>query len=135
LSRRWFLFVGGGVVAALVVVAAILSIGDNITYYYFPNEAIENRGQLSDGERFRLAGTVVPGSIAEEGDELEFVVTDGSATIDVRLTDLPPPLFRDDVPVLIEGSWQGDIFVGDTALIRHDENYEIPSEGGAVESG
>ena len=115
-----------------MIIVAVASIGDNLTYYYFPNEAVDNRATLADSERFRLAGTVVPGSVSEVGEDFEFDVTDGSATIHVLLTDTPPPLFQDDVPVLIEGSWQGEMFVGDSALIRHDENYEIPEEGGAV---
>lgn len=119
----------------LVVAVAVLSLGDNLTYYYFPNEAIENKSDFADGEPFRLAGTVVEQSLVEEGDTIEFDVTDGSETIHVVLGDIPPPLFREGVPVLIEGSWSGEDFVGTNTLIRHDENYEIPDEGGAVAGG
>jgi cytochrome c-type biogenesis protein CcmE len=45
------------------------------------------------------------------------------------LLNTPPPLFNEEVPVLLEGSWSGDLFVADEALIRHDENYEVPEEG------
>jgi cytochrome c-type biogenesis protein CcmE len=32
---------------------------------------------------------------------------------------------------LLEGAWSAEVFAADIALIRHDENYEIPEEGGA----
>lgn len=115
--------------AALVVAITVAGINDNLTYYLFPNEAIEQRDDFPDGERFRLAGEVVAGSLTEQGDDLFFEVTDGAATILVTLVDTPPPLFDEQVPVLLEGYWSGDVYTADEALIRHDENYEIPAEG------
>ena len=37
--------------------------------------------------------------------------------------------------MLLEGAWSGDTFEADSALIRHDENYEVPEEGGALPGG
>jgi cytochrome c-type biogenesis protein CcmE len=71
----------------------------------------------------------VGGSINESGDDLTFEVTDGSATIPVILVTTPPALFNEEVPVLLEGSWTGEVFTADEALIRHDENYQVPDEG------
>jgi cytochrome c-type biogenesis protein CcmE len=51
----------------------------------------------------------------------------------VRLTDTPPPLFDDTVPVLLDGTWDGNTYVATNALIRHDENYVVPEEGTSVE--
>lgn len=132
--RRFVLFGIGGVVA-LVVAIALVSLNDNLTYYLYPTEAVDQRVDFPDGERFRLAGMVVEGSLSETGDEIRFEVTDGGATIPVALTSTPPPLFGEDVPVLLEGSWQQDVFASDSALVRHDENYETPEEGGAYETG
>ncbi|NIR34519.1 MAG: cytochrome c maturation protein CcmE, partial [Actinobacteria bacterium] len=61
-------------------------------------------------------------------------VEDGAAAIEVLLVDTPPPLFDEDVPVLLAGNWDGDRFVADEALIRHEENYEAPEEGAAVDA-
>ena len=80
-------------------------------------------------------GLVVAGSITEDEGVLRFEVTDGAETIPVVLTSTPPALFADDVPVLLEGSWSGDSFSSDNALIRHDENYEVPEEGGGYPTG
>jgi cytochrome c-type biogenesis protein CcmE len=49
----------------------------------------------------------------------------------VTLSGPKPSLFGEEVPLLLEGAWSGDTFKADIALIRHDENYEVPEEGGA----
>lgn len=129
MGQRQFILFGIGGVIALVLGITIAGLSNNLTYYLYPNEAVERRAEFPDGERFRLAGQVVAGSLAEDGDDLIFDVTDGSATISVVLLNTPPPLFNDEIPVLLEGFWSGELFTAEDALIRHDENYEIPSEG------
>ncbi|MFQ5522737.1 MAG: cytochrome c maturation protein CcmE [Acidimicrobiia bacterium] len=131
MSHRRFVLFGIGGVVALVVALTAISLDDNLTYYLYPTEAIAQRADFADGARFRLAGTVVPGSIEEDGTSIQFEVTDGGATIPVILSGAPPPLFDENVPVLLEGAWAGEVFNSDLALIRHDENYEAPAEGGA----
>lgn len=129
MGQRQFVVLGIAGVIALVVAITIAGLNDNLTYYLYPNEAVSQRADFPDGERFRLAGQVVSGSLVEEDDDLVFDVTDGSATIAVVLLNTPPPLFNEDVPVLLEGYWSGDTFTAESALIRHDENYEVPEEG------
>lgn len=132
--RRFVLFGIGGVIA-LVVAITIFGLNENLTYYLYPGEAVSQRQDFPDGERFRLAGLVVTGSIVERDGAIEFEVTDGAETVPVVLSSTPPPLFAEDVPVLLEGSWSGDVFASDAAVIRHDENYEVPEEGGAYPTG
>lgn len=131
--RRFVLFGAIGVVALVAVVAAT-SLSSGLTYYLYPSEAVVQRADFPDGSRFRLAGTVVEGSVSEDGAVTSFSVTDGGATIDVDLDGRVPPLFSDGVPVLVEGTWAGERFVADEAVIRHDENYSVPEEGGGFES-
>ena len=129
MGQRQFVVLGIAGVIALVVAITIAGLNDNLTYYLYPNEAVSQRTDFPDGERFRLAGQVVAGSLEEDGEDLVFDVTDGSATIGVVLLNTPPPLFNEEVPVLLEGYWSGETFTAESALIRHDENYEIPEEG------
>jgi len=131
MGHRRFVLLGIGGVIALVVALTMAGLNENLTYYLYPTEAVEQRSEFPDGERFRLAGLVVEGTLIKDGDNLRFDVTDGGATIAVVLSNTPPPLFDEEVPVLIEGAWRGDVFEADNALIRHDENYEAPEEGGA----
>lgn len=129
MGQRQFVLFGIAGVIALVVAMTIAGLNDNLTYYLYPNEAVSQRAEFPDGERFRLAGQVVAGSVVEEDDDLKFEVTDGGATIDVVLLSTPPPMFNEEIPVLLEGSWSGDVFIADDALVRHDENYRVPEKG------
>lgn len=129
MGQRQFVLFGIAGVVALIVAITVAGLNENLTYYLYPNEAVARRTDFPDGERFRLAGQVVAGSLTESGDDLTFEVTDGSATIPVLLVSTPPALFNEEVPVLLEGYWSGEFFTADEALIRHDENYEVPDEG------
>jgi len=134
-AHRRFVFLGIGGVIALVLALTISNLNDNLTYYLYPSEAVEQRGDFPDGERFRLAGIVVEGTVVEGDGETSFEVTDGGDDIAVQLTGSKPSLFAEGVPLLLEGAWSGDTFEADSALIRHDENYEVPEEGGAYPEG
>lgn len=133
MEHRTLVLSGIGGIIALIITMSLVGLGDNLTYYLYPTEAVDQRSDFPDGERFRLAGTVVEGSLTEEGEDLLFEVSDGGETIAVRLVDIPPPLFDDTVPVLLDGAWEGDTYVATNALIRHDENYVVPEEGTPAE--
>lgn len=135
MAHRRFVFLGIGGVIALVLTLTLNGLDDNLTYYLYPTEAVAQKADFPDGERFRLAGTVVAGTLVEEEGASRFEVSDGGAEIAVALNGPRPSLFAEEVPVLLEGSWSGDTFEADTALIRHDENYEAPEEGGAYPEG
>lgn len=126
--QRGFLLVAGmGIAIALAFL--VRAAGDSVEFYLYTSEAVERRAEFQDGRRFRLAGIVSPGTVDQTPDGIRFVVEDGAATVEVLLVETAPPLFQDDVPVLLSGSWEGDRFVADEALIRHEENYEAPEEG------
>ncbi|MGB8361425.1 MAG: cytochrome c maturation protein CcmE [Acidimicrobiia bacterium] len=129
MGKRQFILLGVGGVVALVVAITLIGLNDNLTYYLYPNEAVSQRDSFPDGEHFRLAGEVVTGSLTEDGEDLRFEVTDGAATIPVLLVNTPPPLFNENVPVLLEGYWSGDHFLAESALVKHDENYQTPEQG------
>ena len=74
---------------------------------------------------------MVPGTLAQTGAVRTFAVTDGAATIDVELSSPPPPLFQENVGVVVEGAWLGDLFAADVALVRHDESYQPPADYGS----
>ena len=131
MAHRRFVLLGIGGVVALVFAITAFGLNENLTYYLYPTEAVDQRADFPDGERFRLAGMVVEDTLTEVDDDLTFEVTDGGANINVLLVNTPPPLFDESVPVLLEGSWDGDVFHADSALVRHSENYEVPEEGGA----
>lgn len=123
------------VVAAVVCLGVVAwmvfgALRENLVYLQPVSEAVERRDEQGD-RRFRMGGSVVPGSIEETGRGVTFVVTEGDTTVDVVLRGEPPDLFEDGAPVVVEGRWgEGDEFVGDRLLIRHGSEYE-PPEGDA----
>lgn len=127
-THRWFLIpaILGIAVASVFLVRAA---GDASVYYLYAGEAIAAKAEFPDSQRFRIAGTVVPGSVVEGRGESTFEISDGSATVSVLLVSLPPPLFGENVEVLLEGAWSGDTFEADEALIRHEAEYEAPPTG------
>lgn len=124
---RKFIWPALAAVAAIVIALIATNLGNSLTYYLTPSEAVSRRAEFGAGERFRLGGLVVMGSLEDQGIVKVFDVTDGATTVRVRLEGTVPPLFAEDEGVVVEGAWSGDQFAADLALIRHDENYQPPA--------
>lgn len=125
-SNRWFVFPAIGAMAVIAAFVLFSGLADNTVYYLFVDEALERKSDFESGERFRLAGIVVPGSIDDSGDELSFFVTDGENRIRVVTSTAPPQLFQENISVLSEGFWEGDAFRADQLIIQHNEEYRAP---------
>ncbi|MFP7721342.1 cytochrome c maturation protein CcmE [Lysobacter sp. A3-1-A15] len=122
------LVAAAGIAAGLVAMA----LQRNVAYLYTPNEVLtgEAGAQVSDGTaRFRLGGMVAKDSFQRPVGSMEarFRVTDGDAEMPVSYTGILPDLFREDQAVVATGRMQGDTFVAEELLAKHDENY-MPKE-------
>jgi cytochrome c-type biogenesis protein CcmE len=126
MAYRWFVLPAVGIVAILVGVLVWGNLGSNLVFYLTPSEAVQRRAEFSDGERFRLGGLVVSGSVVRDGPTTEFQVTDGETVIDVVHVGAPPELFQEDIGVLVEGSWERGRVASDTLVVKHDEEYRAP---------
>jgi cytochrome c-type biogenesis protein CcmE len=128
---RAFLIPAGGVLLVLVGLIVSFSLNNNFVYYMTPAEAIESRADFPDGRRFRLSGVVVPGSVEplDSGARFEAIDVEGQTRISVVHTKSPPQLFQENIQVVLEGSWNGQEFHSDFMLIKHDEEYRVPTEG------
>lgn len=122
-------------IAALAVIGAALGwvlakgLANNLVYYKTPTEIL-GQGGAAIGERVRLGGYVVPGSVARAGSRIRFVVTDGTTRMTVVDTGSVPALFRDGQGVVVEGAYGRDgAFHSDTVLVKHNGVYAPPSPG------
>ncbi|ATD68003.1 cytochrome c maturation protein CcmE [Luteimonas chenhongjianii] len=131
--RRRLLFVVAVVAAsALSMTLVALALQRNVAYLYTPHEVLGGAAgpAVTSGEaRFRLGGMVAGDSFsrAEGSMEARFRVTDGDAELPVRYTGLLPDLFREHQAVVATGRMDGDTFVAEQVLARHDETY-VPKE-------
>lgn len=118
-----------GIAALLVGVIAFGDLGPNLVYYLTPSEVVADGERLVDaGRRVRLAGTVEDGSVRSASDTTDFVVVEGTTRVEVEHVGAPPDLFQTGVPVVVEGTWDGETFRSDTMLIQHDETYYPPED-------
>lgn len=117
-------------VAALIGAAAIAAkaLQEEASYFYTP--ATLKEASVSPGDAIRLGGMVQQGSISrsEDGATVRFTVLDRNASIDVQYRGITPDLFVEGSGVVADGRIGPDgIFIADSLLARHDENY-IPRE-------
>lgn len=122
--RRIRLIVLGVVLLGLAAVAIGYGFRNSIEYFKSPTQ-ITDEG-APDG-RFRIGGLVVEGSLAQEGEEVSFQVTDTTNTLEVRYSGLLPDLFAENQGVIARGVMNGETFVADEILAKHDESY-MPRE-------
>jgi cytochrome c-type biogenesis protein CcmE len=126
-NRRLGLIAMGGVLLAGAVWLVFTALERNISYFYTPSEAQE--AQVAPDIRIRLGGLVETGSLIHgDGLVINFRVTDGSATMPIRYAGILPDLFREGQGVIAQGAFNDEgVFVAETILAKHDENY-IPKE-------
>jgi cytochrome c-type biogenesis protein CcmE len=118
-----------GVAGAVLVLAATLTFAglrDSVVYFVAPSELAE---KAQSGQRVRLGGLVVEGTLRRADDGAShFNVTDGAVEVEVRYDGLLPDLFREGQGVVAEGHWtRGAAFEAERVLARHDETY-MPRE-------
>lgn len=112
-------------VACVLVIAGVLVFQflRNATVYFCNADEVGVRSDCSGEQRFRLQGTVTAGSVVSDGDQLAFTVSYGGATVPVDFTGAPPELFAEGIPVVVEGTYDGNEFDGDRILVKHSEKY------------
>ncbi|SVB93149.1 uncharacterized protein METZ01_LOCUS246003 [marine metagenome] len=119
-----------GLVFAGVALAAVLvlqAFQENLMFFYSPTEVIA--GSATEGNRFRLGGLVIDGSLRRETGSLEgqFDVTDTEHTLTVVYAGVLPDLFREGQGVIADGYLRADgAFRADEVLAKHDEEYMSP---------
>ncbi|GAA0860889.1 cytochrome c maturation protein CcmE [Sphingopyxis soli] len=117
-----------GVAGAGVLAASALR--DEAAYFRTPAEVVA--GKTTVGEPMRLGGMVASGSIRRQADGLtiDFVATDGKASIPVRFKGIVPDLFAENSGMVADGRMRADgVFVADRILAKHDERYMPPQMG------
>ncbi|OXS99434.1 cytochrome c biogenesis protein CcmE [Notoacmeibacter marinus] len=119
----------GGAAAFLGLALALVLTALNQQIVFFVDPSAIAAGPLKPGEKVRLGGLVVDGSVERgQSETVRFAVTDGAASVPVRYQGILPDLFREGQGVVAEGEMTLDgVFVASTVLAKHDEQY-MPRE-------
>lgn len=114
--------VGAGLLAAY-------ALSNQASYFYVPADLVKDPPE--QGRAIRLGGMVEKGSLKTRSDgiTIDFIVGDGKARVPVRYTGITPDLFVENSGVVAEGRMEGQTFVADNLLAKHDENY-VPRQMG-----
>jgi cytochrome c-type biogenesis protein CcmE len=128
---------------AIIAIVAVIGAGflalyglrDNAALFRTPSDIAAD--PLPAGQAFRLGGMVADGSIEEQADgiTIRFVVQDAEAEVSVLYSGITPDLFAENSGVVAEGALNAEgVFVAETILAKHDENY-MPPELADVDMG
>lgn len=137
MSRTWRSGRGLALAAGLVIVlggfAYLLygGIGENLVYFLTPKELLA-KGERAYGAPVRLGGMVVPGSVRWDAQavDLRFRITDGAREIAVHSKGAPPQMFRDNIGVVVEGTYGRDgVFQSKNLMVKHSNEYRPPKDG------
>ncbi|WP_440055673.1 cytochrome c maturation protein CcmE [Pseudoalteromonas sp. T1lg65] len=127
------------------VVAVIFGIGsavgltlyalqENINLFYTPSELIAGKGENKEkpqiGQKLRIGGMVVPGSVVrdEASLDVEFKLIDTGPMVTIRYEGILPDLFREGQGIVAQGTLvEPNVVEAFEVLAKHDEEY-MPSE-------
>ncbi|HEX3393174.1 MAG TPA: cytochrome c maturation protein CcmE [Acidimicrobiales bacterium] len=122
IGQRRRLWLAGSVVLAALGFLVFQGLGNATVYFRTADEAVAQRSTLGT-RRFRLEGTVVAGSVAERQGDVAFRVANNGIEVPVLHRGDPPEMFKPDIPVVLEGHFQGDTFASDRIMVKHSETY------------
>ncbi len=131
-SQRFVILVGALASLSVAIFLVLFALGgDSLSLFLQPSSVKEKQalGELKANQKFRLGGLVESGSFTrlEDGLTYTFKITDCASTINVSYKGILPDLFREGQGVVTEGALTADnIFIAETVLAKHDENYAPP---------
>ena len=130
--KKRMLTVGGVIFLVSASVGLMLySLNQNIDLFYTPSEIVNGKkGRMpSTGQRLRVGGLVVEGSVVHDQEELavSFNLVDTGPTIKVIYKGLLPDLFREGQGIVATGKLVDEYTImADEVLAKHDEEYMPP---------
>ncbi|MDK3257572.1 cytochrome c maturation protein CcmE [Blastococcus capsensis] len=117
-----------GVVLVAVGVLAVAGLQGSLVYYRTTSELVAD--PELQGQRVRLGGLVVAGTVGTTAEGVRFELTDGVQDVLVINAGQPRGVFQEGQGAVVEGSLGADgVFRSDVLLVRHDNEYRAPAGG------
>ena len=133
-KSRLYLVVVVLIGVALTATLMLYALRSNIDLFYTPSEILQGKGEKHEkpevGQRLRIGGMVMPGSVKRDQQSLQvsFKVYDARGAIEVTYNGILPDLFREGQGVVVQGTFTSDgAFTASQVLAKHDETY-MPRE-------
>lgn len=115
-----------GTVLSIAIGLVLFGLSDQITLFKTPTD-IATQG-LATGTRVRVGGLVKEKTWDKQGTTHKFTITDGGNDLSITYVGILPDLFREGQGVVLEGAQDNSgLFIAETVLAKHDENY-VPKE-------
>lgn len=131
------ILLGLGLATALVMYA----LRSNIDLFYTPGEILYGKGEAHEkpeaGQRLRVGGMVMPGSVRRDPNTLavSFKLYDARGVVSVSFEGILPDLFREGQGVVAQGVLAaGNQMIAKEVLAKHDEKYTPPEIEDAMKS-
>lgn len=135
-KQRLYIVIAVIIAAFLIIGFAMFASRDNLNLYYSPEQV--HNGEAPLEKTIRVGGLVVPGSLHKGAETLavEFALVDGSSEqVIVTYDGILPDLFREGQGIIAKGMLvEGNQFVADEILAKHDEEYMPPEVAATLES-
>lgn len=135
--RKKRLAVTSSIVVAFALATGLVlyALSQNINLFYTPTQIIDGKGveqvRPEVGQRLRVGGLVVPGSVSRLDDNLRVsfrLIDNGPAEVTVEYEGILPDLFREGQGIVAQGVLvEPDRILASEVLARHDEEY-MPAE-------
>ena len=130
--QKRFAIIGGVLLALTAATALVLNaFRSNMVFFFTPTQI--STGEAPKARAFRLGGLVQQGSVARDGINVRFVVTDTAKNVTVQYQGTLPDLFKEGKGVVAQGELNNEgVFMAKEVLAKHDENYMPPEAAEAL---
>ena len=117
----------------LTITLVLYALRSNIDLFYTPGEILYGKRETQQrpvvGQRLRVGGMVMPGSVRRDPNSLKvnFSIYDAEGSVDVSYEGILPDLFREGQGVVVQGELgEENHLLAKEVLAKHDENYTPP---------
>jgi cytochrome c-type biogenesis protein CcmE len=117
------LWIASAVILAALGFLVFRGLGNATVFFKTADEAVHDRADLG-ARRFRVEGVVLD-DVRQAGNAVSFTIENNGVRVPVVHQGDPPELFKANIPVVLEGRWQGDHYASDRIMVKHTESYRV----------
>ncbi|WP_434662359.1 cytochrome c maturation protein CcmE [Klebsiella sp. MISC125] len=124
----------------LTITLVLYALRSSIDLFYTPGEILYGKRETQQrpmvGQRLRVGGMVMPGSVRRDPNSLKvnFSIYDAEGSVDVSYEGILPDLFREGQGVVVQGELgEKNHLLAKEVLAKHDENYTPPEVKKAIQ--